>query len=303
MKGNMRRWIVRLIAVWLLGGILAGAQPAAAGGAARKIHVRPGPDAIQRAINRADPGDILLVHPGHYHESPVVTKPLTIRGVGSRRPVVDGTCDGVSTIDVDANRVVLRRLKVVGANEIQDAPFTGFEVKIVGVRNVEARKLMLLDTCGEADYGINVYGTGRVLLAGNRARDFSDAGLYIGSIDQGPVTVINNVTVSNNRGILVEESSGTVTVRDNLSRSNDLPGESPTTAGIALADADEIVVTDNVANGNGDYGIHLADHGGSGSDDNSLFRNVATGNGTANFQDDGTGNCGAGNSFPIDPCP
>ena len=299
----MRRWAMRLLVVAMAGATLPAAGPAAAGGGPERIHVRPGPNAIQRAIKRAHPGDILLVHSGHYRESPVVTKPLTIRGVGPRRPVVDGTCDGVSTIDVEANRVVLRRLKVVGANEIQGVPFTGFEVNIVGVRNVEARKLMLRDTCGEADYGINVYGTGRVLLAGNRARGFSDAGLYIGSINQGPVTVINNVTVGNNRGILVEESSGTVRVRDNRSRSNDLLGESPTTAGIALADADEIVLRDNVANGNGDFGIHLADHRGSGSDHNRLFGNVATGNGTANFQDDGSGNCGAENSFPIDSCP
>lgn len=233
----------------------------------------------------------------------MVTKPLKIRSAGGRRPVIDGGCEGVSTIDVDANRVILRRLKVVGADEIEGQPFTGFEVNIVGVRNVRALQLKLIDTCGEADYGINVYGTGRVFLRNNRAVGFSDAGLYVGSIDDGPVIVYDNVTIGNNRGILVEESHGTVRVLENLSRGNDLPGESPTTAGIALTDADQIVLRGNRANRNGDYGIHLADHGGSGSDNNRLVGNTAILNGTADFQDDGTGNCGDGNSFPTDPCP
>jgi parallel beta-helix repeat protein len=293
---------IGLLAAAVVGVALPGAGPAAAGGDPQRIHVRPGPDAIQRAIDRADPGDILLVHRGHYRESPVVTKPLTIRSAGSRRPVIDGGCEGVSTIEVDSNRVTLRRLKVVGADEIEGVPYTGFEVNIVGVRNVKARQLKLIDTCGEADYGINVYGTGRVLLEGNRAVGFSDAGLYIGSIDEGPVLVIDNWTVRNNRGILVEESYGTVRVRDNVSRANELAGESPTTAGIALADADGILLQGNWANRNGDYGIHLADHGGSGSDNNQLYGNIATGNGTADFRDDGTGNCGSENSFPIPPC-
>jgi parallel beta-helix repeat protein len=298
----VRAWTIGLLAAAVVGVALPGAGPAVAGGDPQRIHVRPGPNAIQRAINRADPGDILLVHRGHYMESPVVTKPLTIRSAGSRRPVIDGGCEGVSTIDVDANRVTLRRLKVVGADAIPGAPFTGFEVNIVGVRNVTVRQLKLIDTCGEADYGINVYWTGRVWLEDNRARGFSDAGLYIGSIDEGPVIVVDNWTVGNNRGILVEESHGTVTLRENVSRANDLPGESPTTAGVALADADEILLVGNTANRNGDYGIHLADHGGSGSDNNQLIGNTATGNGTADFEDDGTGNCGDGNSFPIAPC-
>jgi parallel beta-helix repeat protein len=279
-----------------------GGAQAAGAGAPWKIHVRPGPNAIQRAINRADPGDILLVHAGRYRESPVVTKPLTIRSAGGRRPVINGSCEGVSTIDVNANRVSLRRLKVIGADQIEGVPFTGFEVNIVGVRNVRAQSLKLIDTCGDADYGINVYGTGRVLLRNNRAVGFSDAGLYIGSIGQGPVIVYDNVTIGNNRGILVEESEGTVRVLENLSRGNDLPGESPTTAGIALADADHILLQGNRANGNGDYGVHLADHGGSDSDNNRLIGNTAILNGTADFQDDGTGNCEEGNSFSIPPC-
>ena len=295
--------IVIVMAVALAATPAFVAPAAAGGGEPRRIHVRPGPNAIQRAINRADPGDVLLIHRGHYRESPVVTKALTIRGVGERRPIIDGGCEGVSTIDLHASRVTLRHLKVVGARPAPHGSFTGFEVNIIGVRNVEARRLVLRDTCGEADYGINVYGTGRVLLAGNRAVGFADAGLYVGSISQGPVAIVGNRTVDNNRGILVEESHGTVRVRGNLSRSNDRPGESDTTAGIALADADEIVLRNNVSNGNGDYGIHLADHMGSGSDDNRLFGNTATGNGAANFQDDGSGNCGAGNSFPIPPCP
>ena len=297
----------RLLVVSLVAGALAGAQPAISGESPRRIHVRPGPDAIQRAIDRADSGDIILVHRGRYRERPVVTKPLTIRGVGRRLPVIDGRCAGMTTIDVQANRVTLRRLKVVGADEIEGGPFTGFEGDIVFKRNIEVRKLVLKDTCGDADYGVNVYGTGRVVLTGNRATGFSDAGIYVGSISNGPVIVGNNRTHGNNRGILIEESDpGTVVVRGNRSNDNGLAGESPTTTGIALADSDGILLRGNVARRNGDYGIHLDDHGGSQSDDNRLFDNVAFDNGLRDFEDEGTDNCGSGNLFevgdPLPPC-
>jgi parallel beta-helix repeat protein len=302
-KGSLRTSIAGLLTVALMGGTMGGAQPAGAG-EPRKLHVRPGPGAIQRAIDRARPGDILLVHRGRYRESPIVSKPLTIRGVGPRRPVIDGGCEGLSTIDVRANRVTLRRLKVIGAAaDPGGAPFTGFEVDIVFKRNVEVRKLVLRDTCGDADYGINVYGGGRIVLAGNRATGFFDAGIYVGSISDGPILVENNRTPGNNRGILIEESApGTVVVRGNTSNGNSLAGESATPTGIALADADGIVVRANVTRGNGDYGIHLSEHLGSGSDDNRLFDNVASGNGVSDFQNDGNGNCGSGNSFSIPPC-
>lgn len=299
----MRTSIVGLLLVALVGGVMGGAQPAWAGGP-RKIHVRPGAGAIQRAIDRAHAGDVLLVHPGHYRESPIVSKPLTIRGVGPRRPLIDGECQGLSTIDVRSNRVTLRRLKVIGAAaDPGGAPFTGFEVDIVFRRNVEVRKLVLRDTCGDADYGINVYGAGRVVLAGNRATGFSDAGIYVGSISDGPILVENNRTPGNNRGILIEESDpGTVVVRGNRSNGNSLAGESLTPTGIALADADGIVVRANITRDNGDYGIHLGEHFGSPSDDNRLFDNVASGNGGTDFQDDGNDNCGSGNTFSIPAC-
>jgi nitrous oxidase accessory protein NosD len=294
---------VGLLLVALVAGVAGSAQPT--GGATRTFHVRPGPGAIQRAIDRAHAGDVLLVHPGHYRESPVVSKPLTIRGVGPRRPVIDGRCEGLSTIEVQANRVTLRRLKVVGAAaDPGGAPFTGFEIDIVFKRNVQVRNSVLRDTCGDADYGINVYGGARIVLAGNRATGFSDAGIYVGSILDAPILVENNITPGNNRGILIEESDpGTVIVRGNRSNGNSLEGESPTPTGIALADADGIVVRGNITRGNSDYGIHLSEHLGSGSDDNRLFDNISSGNGVSEFQDDGSGNCGSGNSFSIPPCP
>jgi parallel beta-helix repeat protein len=92
-------------------------------------------------------------------------------------------------------------------------------------------------------------------------------------------------------------------VRRKCSNDSSLDGESPPTTGIALADADGIVVRGNVTRGNGDYGIHLSDHIGGGSDDNRLFDNVASGNGVSEFGDDGSGNCGGGNSFSVPPCP
>jgi hypothetical protein len=58
----------------------------------------------------------------------------------------------------------------------------------------------------------------------------------------------------------------------------------------------------NTLNGNGDgsegYGVHLDPN----SDNNHLVDNVAKQNETRNLFNEGSGNCGSGNSFPISAC-
>ena len=40
---------------------------------------------------------------------------------------------------------------------------------------------LLRDTC-DAEYGVNVFDSGRSTVVGNRTRGFSDAGFYVGGI-------------------------------------------------------------------------------------------------------------------------
>src|SRR5688500_12457765 len=94
---NMKRAALGLgMAIMLAGGTVAAsggtlenfgesAASSAAAGAARTIVVRPG-QSIQAAVDRADPGDTVLILPGHYRQSVLVAKDrLRIRGSGTGR--------------------------------------------------------------------------------------------------------------------------------------------------------------------------------------------------------------------------
>jgi parallel beta-helix repeat protein len=270
---------------------------------AATINVRPGPNAIQKAVDRANPGDRLLVRRGKYREDVQVDKRLKIVGTKGKRPVIDGRCETDRTIDIMADGIRLRHLKVKGA---RFGPGGGYAVNVIGVESGTLRDLVLRESCnqGPAYYGVNVFDTGALEITEVRATGgFVDAGIYVGSIgDVGarPFLVARNEAFGNNVGILMEDSGpeANFVVRANRVHDNHLPGLSDP-AGILVRRSDGGVYARNRANGNGDYGIHLDPD----SEDNRLTENRAFGNGSANFFDQGSGNCGSGNSFPIAPCP
>jgi parallel beta-helix repeat protein len=291
---------------YLAGPIVLAAALLAGQADAATIKVKPGPNAIQKAVDKADPGDRLLVKRGTYREDVLVDKRLRIIGKGGKPPVINGRCRTDRTIDVVADGVTLRHLKVKGA---ESDPGSGYTVNLIGVESGTFRDLVLKESCdaNPAYYGVNVFDTGALAITGIEASGgFVDAGIYVGSIgDAGskPFRIARNEAFGNNIGILIEDSvaEANILVRDNSTRGNDLPGLS-TPAGILVRRSDGGRYFDNVANRNGEYGIHLLDDGGNTSDDNMLNGNTASSNGVEDFFDEGTGNCGSGNSFPIDPC-
>jgi nitrous oxidase accessory protein NosD len=279
----------------LLAGLLALAWPAAA--EAKRIDVRPGPFAIQAAVDAAKPGDKLVVHRGTYREAAVIDKPLTIRGPREgRRPLINGRCQSEAMLRTLAGGVKLRRLRIRGG--------ASFGVEFAAVGSGTARELDITDTCG-ALYGINVFSSGPIRVIGNRTRGgFLDAGIYVGGIDdtRGRTLVVrDNVATGNNRGLIVQETVDEgvdVRVSDNRFDANTVPGEGDP-AGIFLDRADGVVLERNRAAGNGVYGVQI----GNDSDRTRLFTNDFASNPTP-VLDEGGETCGAGNApNPFPPCP
>ncbi len=281
--------------------VLSLAAPAAAHRKRKPgIYVKPGPHAIAKAIDRAHAGQTIRIRSGRYHEALVIDKPVRLISAGRSRPIIDGDCETQFTVAVRSPKVILRHLKVVGADE-GHGPFPA-EVDFNTVTTGRARSLVVKDTC-DAEYGINVFGTGPVQILGNEARGgFSDAGIYVGGIidtGSGALRVKNNVSYGNNRGIIIEDSAGVdLRVTANRLFANTIPAGEGEPSGLFLHRTDGILIFANAIHDNGHYGIHLDD----GSEDNRLYDNAVSMNPT-NFSAESTGNCGSGNTgFSIPAC-
>ena len=266
---------------------------------AATIDVKPGPNAIPKAIAKAHAGDLLRVHDGTYGGGFDIDKRVTLRGVGGR-PLIDGRCNHRATISTAHSGVHLDHLKVVGAAE----GFGQFpsEVDFRGLARGTIHDLVIHDTCGYvpdgAEYGINVFNSGQVEVSDNQITGgFSDAGIYIGGIVDtggGQLRVINNASYLNHRGVIVEDSgfNGIVVVSNNSIHRNLGNGVEGTHAGIFLHNSDEVRMRGNAVRNNGNFGINID----SNSDNNRLFDNTVHSQWT-DLENDGSGNCGSGNTF------
>lgn len=290
----MRVGVARRVCTVVVAGAVVAALPATAGAATINVHPG-GVNKIQKAVNRADNGDTLRIHGGRYEETPQVDKRLTLTAAGDGVPLVDGECDVLHTLDVDHNGVVIDGLKVVGAQ----AGTAAAEVNFEHIEKGTARDLTLRDTCGDgphagAEYGVNVYQGERITVEDSSAKGFSDAGIYIGDITStgaDELVVQNNETFGNNRGIIIEEVEppADVEVLSNETHHNDL--------GIFVHVSDQVLFHANSIHDNGTaIGID------NGSDDN-VFTNNTFNDNDVTLDDDGSGNCGVGNTpEPFDPC-
>jgi parallel beta-helix repeat protein len=294
MTGPRRHCAILLCLAAALILMLAG--PAAARNKRKPgIYVHPGPGAIAKAIARAKQGQTIRIRRGRYHEALVIDKPVRLIAAGRVRPVIDGDCGTRFTIAVSSPGVILRRLKVVGADE-DHGPFPA-EVDFRGVSSGRAQGLVVRDTC-DAEYGINVYDTGPVQILANQARGgFSDAGIYIGGITDtglGTLRVKGNLSYGNNRGVIVEDTLASTDVRvtSNQLFDNAIPPGEGEPSGLFLHRSDGILIFGNGVYDNGALGIDLDGE----SDHNLLIENVLSGNPT-NYRDlSGDHNCGSGNS-------
>ncbi len=215
---------------------------------AKKFDVQPGKGTLQKAIDKARPGDKLALEPkGRYRGGVVIEKELTIRGPsdGEKLPTVDGRCGTAFTMLVFDSPVTLKNFKVTGASDAQGGQYGGAEVNFIEGGAGTATGLKLQDGCG-VNYGINVFDTGDVLVTEGRYQGYDDAGVYVGGIvnPQTTVDITENVATENNRGILIEDSRGNAGIRiaDNTTNSN---GNGFTPSGIFLHNADEVVISGN----------------------------------------------------------
>jgi parallel beta-helix repeat protein len=285
----MRRIRFALAAVALTATLsvgLAGSALAKNAGPTDVIEVFPGPNAIRNALDVAQPGDILNIHAGTYPEQVSVDVPeVTLQSAGDGVVTIDGECTAFVTLNVSAERVTIRGLRVIGAGA-GGAPMA-IDFSLVDIGRAQANTVE--DTCGDAWYGINVYAGGSIKIQRNVTSGFDDAGIYVGDITStpfGPMVIRGNETFGNTKGVIVQDISGaTVRVIANTVHDND-------TTGIWLNRADGVRVERNNVRDNQDRGIEAdAD-----SDGNMIIGNRSLGH-TFDLYDGGGGNCWMDNVY------
>jgi nitrous oxidase accessory protein len=228
--------------------------------------VQPG-QAIQPAIDRAAPGDVVEVLRGHYPGNLVIAKPLTLRGI--ERPTLSGGMQG-DTIRVSAEDVTLEGLIVRDSGDSllkqnagiylapgshravvrkNDLVYNLFGLWIEKANDVRVEHNLIV---GKREYGssqrgngVQLYNTTGARIIGNNIGFVRDA-LY--------VDVSHDAIFRGNR--LHHSRYGTHYMNSyrNLWEDNDSYSNR---GGLALMEVRDQVVRNNRAWGNSDHGIML----------------------------------------------
>jgi parallel beta-helix repeat protein len=273
------------VVVAVLSGACFGLAPAAAATAhsSTVIDVFPGPNAIANALQQANPGDTLNIHAGTYPEHFSITKTnLTLRAAGDGAVVVDGGCTNKWTVQVLADGTTVRHLQLSGGSF--------GEITFTSVTRGRILDSTATDTCADAEYGINVYLSGTIIMKSNVTSGFGDAGIYIGAITStpyGPMVVQRNETFDNTRGIIIEDSAGGII----QALRNDVHDN--TTTGIWLHNSDGVTVRANTVTDAAYAGIEVDPT----SDNNLITLNTVSGHTYDLANEGGVGNCFMSNVY------
>ena len=176
-------------------------------GGGRTIRVPRDFVSIQSAVDAANPGDMVLVSAGTYHESVIVTTPhLTIRGEDRNRVVLDGAFDpelanGIAVFGADG--VALENMTA------RHYPLNGFYW-----RSVWGYRGSYLTAEGNGDYGIYAFDSGVGQFDHSYASGSPDSGFYIGQCDPCNALVTDVIARFNAVGFSGTNASGNLVIRD-----------------------------------------------------------------------------------------
>ncbi len=210
---------------------------------------------IQRAVDRASEGDLVLIAPGSYAESVSVETPgITIRGEDRNTVVLDGGHELADGIVVTVDGVAVENLTVrnylqngvlfngaggtrppdsAGAYGTEDASLVGYRVSYVTTSN-------------NGLYGIYAFAARDGLIEHSYASGHPDSGIYIGQCKPCNAVVTDSIAENNAIGYYGTNASGSVFVVNSVFRGNRL-GMTPNSQTMEqLAPQVETVIAGNV---------------------------------------------------------
>ena len=166
---------------------------------------------IQGAVDKAKPGDLILIQPGVYKEAVTVeTENLTIRGIDRNTTILDGSFE------------LNNGIKVVGANGVAIENLTARNYTKNGFfwTGVTGYRGSYLTAFRNGDYGIYAFLSYKGQLEHSYGAGSPDAGFYIGGCYPCD-TLINDVTSEyNGLGYSGTNSGGNLFIVNSIFRFN-----------------------------------------------------------------------------------
>jgi parallel beta helix pectate lyase-like protein len=219
-----------------LGGALSAALIATSASASvqRTIVVGPG-QSIQAAVDRASPGDTVLLKPGVYHQSVQIrTNGITLRGSGDFRggTVIEPPaafpktlCNaafgptGVCILAKRVNTTTGAVITPVRADTVSGLLVAGFPANGVFGYGTIGLRVTRVVAVNDGDYGISRFVSTGTLFANDIAIGNHEAGFYVGDSPDADTVVRDDLAIGNQFGIFIRHARE-VLVADNRVRGN-----------------------------------------------------------------------------------
>jgi len=189
---------------------------------------------IQGAVNAAQPSDWILIEPGEYDESVLVTTPgIHIRGMDRNAVILDGrnetSSEGRNGIDVfKTSNVSIENLTVRNFDRASRDGGNGNEIwwnggdgtGVIGAEGWHGAYLTAYDTGLLGGYGLFVSNSVKGAMENVYASGFNDSGIYIGACRDCQGTVSGATVENSSLGYSGTNSGGRLIIERSTFRHN-----------------------------------------------------------------------------------
>ncbi|MET7543740.1 right-handed parallel beta-helix repeat-containing protein [Streptomyces sp. NPDC005507] len=181
----------------------------------RSVHrVKPG-ESIQKAVNTAKPGDVIVLSPGTYHESVTITvSGVTLRGASARSTViVPGTKSADNACAKAGNGICVTgtKSKPVERVTVRSLTLRGFTKNGLWATGTDRLRIEGVTSEKNGQWGIGQERSVRGVVRNDTVEGNGDAGLFLGNtvdaeegaLDTDGAVVSHNRMLGNRIGVTV----------------------------------------------------------------------------------------------------